>query len=491
MEIIHCGAHQLGRSEYREAVWELLCTYADSFVPPLNQRSSTTQQNLRPDDPAGDLPVAYFEALQDQDFLLAVNEKRELLGFLSFRRDYVIDALYDGTPCAYVSTILIRKSARRHGITTQLYHQLLEGRYHHNQFVCTRTWSGNTEHLALLGRLGFDLMRDIPNDRGDGVDTVYYRRAIHSRKENREISLSLWQKFLAYKLDTSVYALIALTVGTAVFVWIYLSPPSASTVFVPELALAIATSLLASIFCMLSDTYINYRSRQNDKLLEGLHAFGIRDLHFNKQELILELLRDCGNYLWVSGCRLILTRKIAPAIARQIRTRPDLRIRCLVCPTWTQSYRLIYGEDEHVADNYFAVFRTIQQAYGGRPIQCEVHVIDKPLFNDTYKFDKVTVTGPFLHARDASGGRITANDFFTYDVIRQSRLQALMESEYATLWDEADLELDWARFHDACARYRPDMTEAEKTALLREACRPVSPDRELLLPRVQAEYSGI
>ena len=32
----------------------------------------------------------------------------------------------------------------------------------------------------------------------------------------------------------------------------------------------------------------------------------------------------------------------------------------------------------------------------------------------------------------------------------------------APLWDEAPLELDWDRFQDACRRYRPDMTEAEK-----------------------------
>lgn len=490
MKIIYCAAHQLGQTPYRQAVWEMLCTYADSFVPPLNQRGSTTQQDLRPDGPAEDLPVAYFEALQDQDFLLAV-EREELQGFLSFRRGHVLDALHDGVACAYVSTILVREGARNHGITTQLYGVLLAGQHHNDKFVCTRTWSENREHLALLSKLGFDLMRTIPNDRGDGIDTVYYRRAINNQTEDRELSLSLWQRFMAYKLDTSVYALLALTVGSVVFIWVYLSPSSASTAFVPELALAIATSLLASIFCMLSETYVNYRSRQNDKLLEGLHAFGIRDLHFNKQALILDLLKDCSNYLWISGCRLILTRKVAPSIARQIRSRLDLRVRCLVCPPWTQSYRLIYGEDSDIMDNYFTVFRTLQQAYGGRPIQCEVHVIDKPLFNDTYKFDKVTVTGPFLHARDASGGRITANDFFTYDVIRQSRLQALMEGEYATLWDEASLQLDWDRFQDACRRYRPDMKEEDKAALLKECCVKIGPDRELLLPRVEAEYAEV
>ena len=67
-------------------------------------------------------------------------------------------------------------------------------------------------------------MRTIPNDRGDGIDTVYYRRSIQEQQQDPERSLSLWQKFLAYKLDTSVYALLALTVGSIVFVCVYLSP---------------------------------------------------------------------------------------------------------------------------------------------------------------------------------------------------------------------------------------------------------------------------
>lgn len=491
MTIIHYEPHKLGPSPHREAVWEMLCTYAGEFVPPLNQRASTTQQSLHGGDAAESLPVEYFDTLQEQDFLLAM-EGEEVLGFLSFREDYAPEALRDCPPCAYVSTILIREEYRKKGITRWFYQELLSGKHHNCRFVCTRTWSGNEGHLKILEKLGFDLVRDIPNDRGAGIDTLYYRRAVDRGEDAGEARLSLWQKFLAYKLDTSVYALIFLMVSSVVFVWIYLAPPTASTAFVPELALAIATSLLASIFCMLSDTYINYRSRQNDKLLEDLHTFGIRKLHFNKQALVRELLQDCGNYLWISGCRLILTRNIAPAIARQLRSRPDLYVRCLVCPPWTQSYHLIYGEDDNVMDNYFAVFRTIQRAREGEPVPCRVHVLDKPLFNDTYKFDKITVTGPFLHARDDSGGRITANDFFTYDVIRRSRLQALMEGEYATLWDEAPEELDWDRFQSACERYRPDMTEEEKAALLRECCVPIREEgRELLLPRVKAEYADI
>lgn len=487
MKIVPCEAHGLGKTPYCEQVWKLLCDYGDQFVPPLSQRSGTLQKDLRSGSGADGRPTAYFEALQEQDFLLAVNARDELLGFLSFRKNYAVDAL-GVTSCVYVSTILVRKDARGHGIAEGMYRRLLSGADHSNKLVCTRTWSGNTGHLALLDKLGFELARDILNDRGEGIDTVYYQKGVDNSAGAEEQAMTRWQKFKAYKLNTSIYASLLLLVCSVAAVVVYYCLGEG---FWKELMLAVATSLLASASCIGVETYINYRSRRNDKLLEGLQAFGIQGLHFNKQELILDLLRDCGNYLWVSGCRMILTRKIAPAIARQLRVRPDLKVRCLICPPWTQSYRLIYSEDEPVIDNYFTAFRMICQACGDRLDRCQVRIIDKPLFNDTYKIDKTTVTGPFLHARDASGGRITAGDFFTYDVIRQSRLQALMEREYATLWDEATETLDLKKFQEICRRYRADMTEEEKTALLREACGPISGDGELLLPRVEAEYAEV
>ena len=279
-----------------------------------------------------------------------------------------------------------------------------------------------------------------------------------------------------------------MVVSSMVFIWIYLSPRFAVTAFIPELALAIATSLLASVFCLLAEMYINYRSRLNDKLLEGLHAFGIQDLHFNKQALLIHMLDDCSSVFWVSGCRLILTRKITPYITRQIQRYRKLEIRILLCPPWTAGYQLVYGRDDNVMDNYFTVLHSIQKAYGANLNLCQVHFIEKPLFNDTYKFDKYIVTGPYLHAKTSDGRHMTANDFFTYDVIRKSRLQALMEKECATLWDESEEVLNWDDFQAACQQYSPSMTEDEKLRLLRSACHPIRNEGPLF-PEVEQEYA--
>jgi hypothetical protein len=41
-------------------------------------------------------------------------------------------------------------------------------------YATTRTWSTNASHLDLLDELGFDLIKRVEDDRGDGIDTVYY-----------------------------------------------------------------------------------------------------------------------------------------------------------------------------------------------------------------------------------------------------------------------------------------------------------------------------
>ncbi|MBW4840442.1 MAG: hypothetical protein KZY74_13695 [Paenibacillaceae bacterium] len=49
------------------------------------------------------------------------------------------------------------------------------------------------------------------------------------------------------------------------------------------------------------------------------------------------------------------------------------------------------------------------------------------------------MTGPYMHNRDEDDHRITANDFFTYNLIKKSRLYNLVENEYMTLWDRREI----------------------------------------------------
>lgn len=286
---------------------------------------------------------------------------------------------------------------------------------------------------------------------------------------------SLWQKLQAYKLQNNVYAVLMLAASVLGSMLIYVSPLREIR-FVPELTLACATSLLASIFALISDIYVKYNNHENDKLLEGIHEFGISDLHFNKQLLLEHLLKTCDKEVWVSGYRLILTSKISASLSQSIKQGAVIKI--LISPPWLDGYKLVYGEYDRIIDNYCKVFSAIAKACRevDRPVEqfCEVRFTKKPLFSDTYKVDLHIVTGPYMHNRDEDNHRITANDFFTYNLIRKSRLYQMVENEYLTLWEEADSLLVWDNYAKAYEQIRTnDLREKEKIELLKAACQPI------------------
>ena len=42
--------------------------------------------------------------------------------------------------------------------------------------IFTRTWSTNASQMNILPKMQFCELERIPNDRGDGIDTVYFCR---------------------------------------------------------------------------------------------------------------------------------------------------------------------------------------------------------------------------------------------------------------------------------------------------------------------------
>ena len=158
-------------------LWRLLAAHDRDFVPPLSQRADTCQQTLT-GGPAEDGPWAYYQVLLEQSFLLAV-EGQDLLGFYSFRRNYLPDPIAhlgrEGLFPVYITTLVVDAPARRRGLATRFY-ETLPTLFPGGLLVSTRTWSTNSSHLRLLEKLGFTLSLRIPDDRGPSVDTVYYSR---------------------------------------------------------------------------------------------------------------------------------------------------------------------------------------------------------------------------------------------------------------------------------------------------------------------------
>ena len=168
-----------------DGVWQLLLRYGEDFVPPLSRRNSTCQQALRDGDASAGRspgePAAYFEELRHQQFLLAMDGER-VAAFLSYRRDHVPEILAGRAGAEvlglYVTTLIVDASCRRQGVARRLYRLLMTLETRRRRLLSTRTWSGNAGHIALLRELAFSGPVRIPDDRGPGIDTVYYYKLL-------------------------------------------------------------------------------------------------------------------------------------------------------------------------------------------------------------------------------------------------------------------------------------------------------------------------
>ena len=160
------------KRKYRDALLEILSVNDKNFLPPLSQRSSTTQANLLGDADKADI-LPYFSKMLEQS-ILAMFYEGKLFGFVSYIENYVSDVIgADTHPNIYLSTLALRPESRGMGATKKAYTYLFFDRYPHCN-VYTRTWSTNGPHIHILEGFGFAELKRLPNDRGEGIDTVYF-----------------------------------------------------------------------------------------------------------------------------------------------------------------------------------------------------------------------------------------------------------------------------------------------------------------------------
>lgn len=253
--------------------------------------------------------------------------------------------------------------------------------------------------------------------------------------------LTFIERLVAYRLLINIWVCAALTVMGLLSVLVYYYTDSSS--FLANLALATSTSLFASVFVIAADTFLRYKERRNEIFLEGIQKLGISNLHFNKKELLADLMQDCQNSFWASGYRLILTASLGKDLERLARQRVSMRLLCV--PPWSTSFKLVYGNDDFVMDHYIRVLNSIYTDDHKKSPYCQVRFCDKPLFSDTYLVDDKVITGPYMHNRDSQYKKLSANDFFTYELHRRSKLHDLVKSEFETLWEASTHELNWAK----------------------------------------------
>ena len=164
--------NQSEKCKYREELLEILSINDKNFIPPLSQRSSTTQANLLSSAEKADI-LPYFHKMMEQN-ILAMFLEDKLVGFVSYIDNYTSEVISPEThPNIYLSTLALRPETRGMGATKKAYTYLFFECYPQCN-VYTRTWSTNGPHIHILAGFGFEELKRIPNDRGEGVDTVYF-----------------------------------------------------------------------------------------------------------------------------------------------------------------------------------------------------------------------------------------------------------------------------------------------------------------------------
>jgi RimJ/RimL family protein N-acetyltransferase len=162
----------------KQQIWEILCECDDDFVPRLSARESSAQKDLT--GAGGDgKPYTYFNEMIKQCFVLAF-EDDGMAGFMTFKRPYICDALEEFGESAYITTICVKHEMRNKGILKKMYAYLedtvaVENGIHR---LSTRTWSQNHAHIHVLEKLGFRTITVLPDDRGPGIDTVYFGKEL-------------------------------------------------------------------------------------------------------------------------------------------------------------------------------------------------------------------------------------------------------------------------------------------------------------------------
>ena len=160
--------------ERRDEIIAMIAACDHEFVPPLSHRYSPSQTVFTAEACTTDGLPGYVEDMCKSSHILCAIEEGELLGFVAYRLDMTNQYLTaDTLPNLYVAVLLVKPSARGRGITKQFYDHLFLEKYPERNLY-TRTWSTNQAHAKILRRFGLEIVIRIENDRGEGIDTVYF-----------------------------------------------------------------------------------------------------------------------------------------------------------------------------------------------------------------------------------------------------------------------------------------------------------------------------
>lgn len=162
------------QKNYYDQIFEMMLASDRDFIPPLSARSSTTQKDLSSTKGSVEGLKSYFDEMKTQRFMVCLDSDI-LVSFVSFKENFTNDKIHnDDLPNIYLSTLIMRPEYRGQKITQTLYAALFD--IYADASIFTRTWSTNIPHIKILSNFDFEIIDTLKNDRGEGIDTVYFAK---------------------------------------------------------------------------------------------------------------------------------------------------------------------------------------------------------------------------------------------------------------------------------------------------------------------------
>lgn len=159
----------------KEEIRRLLELCDQDFVPPLSHRNSTSQTNWAETEEKTDGIAEYLENICSQHVVLW-KEEGVVRAFMTWKDHFNCENLEAYPDSCYLTTLCVWPDYRGQGISEVMYAEAekdIAAKFPGSR-ITLRTWSTNGAQEHILDKLGYSLVRRLKDDRGEGIDTVYF-----------------------------------------------------------------------------------------------------------------------------------------------------------------------------------------------------------------------------------------------------------------------------------------------------------------------------
>ena len=161
----------------KQEIYEILAACDGDFFPPLSSRAGTAEKHLTENSSRNPGVFDYYQELMTQKNFLWKQGNRTI-AFMSFKPEYRCTYLSEFPRVCYLTTLCLLKEFRGKGLSMRIYRDVLAylKKKDPDATPCLRTWSTNGPQIHLMKKLHFETVAVLKDDRGPGVDTIYFAK---------------------------------------------------------------------------------------------------------------------------------------------------------------------------------------------------------------------------------------------------------------------------------------------------------------------------